>query len=271
MAETLERDLAYWINEREEVRRSKEYGAPKPWSRDPVFQETYFCNVRREDDKVTRWIAENWRNQWPHENYELAMAMARFINKPESLDILGFPSLWKVDDYLRRFREIPGVKWGSAYVITTHGQKMDKDTYVFEALDAMYPTIRGARELETCQSVWEFLTLYDGLGPFLSAQLVADFKNTEGHPLRQAEDYHRFVAPGPGSLRGLSWFWGEKITNSYFHTAIYEAYDLTMPHVLPSMRGIHMQDFQNCLCEFDKYMRVREGTGRSKRRYPGTA
>ena len=30
-----------------------------------------------------------------------------------------------------------------------------------------------------------------------------------------------------------------------------------------------MQDLQNCLCEFDKYMRILHGTGRSKRGYPG--
>jgi hypothetical protein len=50
----------YWIKERETVRNLKEMGLPKPWSIDPVFQVTYFCNVNREHDKVTRWIRENY-------------------------------------------------------------------------------------------------------------------------------------------------------------------------------------------------------------------
>jgi hypothetical protein len=32
---------------------------------------------------------------------------------------------------------------------------------------------------------------------------------------------------------------------------------------------IHAQDLQNCLCEFDKYERVRLGEGRPRSNYPG--
>ena len=33
--------------------------------------------------------------------------------------------------------------------------------------------------------------------------------------------------------------------------------------------NFEMQDLQNCFCEFDKYMRILNGTGRSKRSYNG--
>jgi len=46
----------YWMKERERVRVRKERGDPKPWSEDPVFQQTYFCNVNREYDRVTKFI-----------------------------------------------------------------------------------------------------------------------------------------------------------------------------------------------------------------------
>ncbi len=32
------------------------------------------------------------------------------------------------------------------------------------------------------------------------------------------------------------------------------------------LHGLHAQDLQNCLCEFDKWMRVRLGEGKPKRR-----
>jgi len=35
------------------------------------------------------------------------------------------------------------------------------------------------------------------------------------------------------------------------------------------MPKIHMQDLQNCLCEFDKYERVRLGEGRPRNGYRG--
>jgi hypothetical protein len=42
------------------------------------------------------------------------------------------------------------------------------------------------------------------------------------------------------------------------------------PRALPrSMPPLHAQDLQNCLCEFDKYERVRLGEGRPRSNYPG--
>ena len=40
------------------------------------------------------------------------------------------------------------------------------------------------------------------------------------------------------------------------------AYDADLP-------PIHAQALQNCLCEFDKYERVRLGEGRPRNNYPG--
>ena len=53
--------FVYWVKERMAVLTNRmAFDNPKPWSDDPIFQSTYFCNVRREDDKVTRWIRMNW-------------------------------------------------------------------------------------------------------------------------------------------------------------------------------------------------------------------
>jgi hypothetical protein len=37
------------------------------------------------------------------------------------------------------------------------------------------------------------------------------------------------------------------------------------------MPQLHAQDLQNCLCEFDKYERVRLGEGRPKAKYNGVS
>jgi len=115
---------------------------------------------------------------------------------------------------------------------------------------------------DTCLTYYYWLKKINGLGSFLAAQIVADLKNTPRHPLSQAVDWKTFSAPGPGSLRGLSWYFGTNITNSKYEEAI---------EIVASELGWSdcMQDLQNCMCEFDKYCRVFSGTGRSKRKYAG--
>jgi len=113
-----------------------------------------------------------------------------------------------------------------------------------------------------CQDWYDHIMKIDGMGSFLSAQVVADLKNTPGHLLHTAMDWYDFVAPGPGSLRGASWFFNKTITPATFREAIDEiARYLDWDYC--------MQDLQNCLCEFDKYCRVATATGRSKRNYAG--
>jgi hypothetical protein len=108
----------------------------------------------------------------------------------------------------------------------------------------------------------------EGFASFMAGQVVADLKNTKGHPLSKAEDWWTFSAPGPGSLRGLKWYFDRewKINHATYEDAManvmYEIQD-DLPY------KICMQDLQNCMCEFDKYMRVKTGKGRSKRSYNG--
>lgn len=259
--------LAYWISERERVRVKKERGDKRPWSDDKVFQCTYFCNVHREDDRVTRWIRSNYTPDTFGDYYEVAIVAARLFNWPETLETIKFsivPSphmkLWQVLTDLKE----TGVKvWGGAYLITTHGRKMSKVDYCVELLQNVMnitPVHMGA---PTCEGYFYAFKRVDGLGSFLSAQIIADLKNTQGHPLQGAPDWLTFSAPGPGSLRGLSWFHHNHITNSMYKDAIKEVAEfLAWEHC--------MQDLQNCMCEFDKYCRVLTGTGRSKRKYAGS-
>ncbi|MCH9712860.1 MAG: hypothetical protein K0U20_09575, partial [Proteobacteria bacterium] len=77
-----QKQMIYWITERNHIRELKECGSPKPWTNNIVMQETYFCNVNREDDKVTIWIRSNWHYDFCPEYYDLAMIVARIFNQP---------------------------------------------------------------------------------------------------------------------------------------------------------------------------------------------
>ena len=50
--------LVYWMIERDRIRTAKEAGKPKPWTTDPLLRDYRWCNVRRMDDRVSVWLAE---------------------------------------------------------------------------------------------------------------------------------------------------------------------------------------------------------------------
>jgi hypothetical protein len=258
-------DLAYWINEREAIRTRKDAGVPAPWTNDPAMAKVRYCNVRREDDKVTRYIRSVDTYSRPDVPV-YAVVLARMLNR--------IPTLVAVEPLVRdgdlagvktKLKEMRGAGpiWGNAYTISTCGKSMDKVDYVVDwvvakVMDAELNPI-GYPETRSLQWFYEELMYIDGLGSFLAAQVVADLKNTPGHPLHDAPDWWTWSAHGPGSLKGLSAYFGKTITPKYYQEAIELCYDEVRPLLANYVPVLHMQDFQNCMCEFSKYARVKEG------------
>jgi hypothetical protein len=219
--------------------------------------------------------------------YDYAVIVARFLNWPETLEDIG-GCIDKPQDVARllemRVDEFKKV-WGNAYVVTTHGLRMGKVDYLCERiLPPLYEALGGGQWFMAYKAPplladhHKRFMRFEGLASFMAAQVIADLKNTPRHPLYEAFDWHSWSAPGPGSLRGLSWFFNTKVTaHAYQHYMQEVASYVTAKSVIAMAAlmdphheaKVNMQDLQNCLCEYDKYMRVKNGTGRSKRHYPG--
>lgn len=269
--------FVYWITERWAIKTRRDALLPAPWSDDPIFQETYFTNVDREQDRVTKWIRENWTlNEWTLPNYALGMIIARVFNLPDTLAELGQPEdsmdlwLFTAEDILYNRQENDKRIWNGAYIISTAGRKMSKIDFCLEMFEKARGIDEKLRTVKTLAEAHDKLCEVYGLSDFLAAQVVADLKNTKGHHLANAEDWRTFSAMGPGSKRGLEWFWEESITKKNYPQKIADAMEL-VEWELPSRiyDVMCMQNFQNCFCEYDKYMRIKNGTGRSKRKYNG--
>lgn len=266
----------YWIRERYEVFLKKKTGAPKPWSTDPVFQRTYFCNVRREDDKVTQWIRNYYSPYVEHPLFEYNIVLSRFLNWPPTLGHIGFQEEHDPEKLNAQLRELAtqGKVWGNAYVITTHGMPMSKVDYLTnDVLEAVFERSRRLKTVDPLLGGSAYLALLeeiDGIGSFLAGQIIADLKNTPGHPASRMPDWWSFVVPGPGSIRGCNWFhYGGQYNFNHFEEIFPLVRIYATEHWPDFVPMICNQDLQNCLCEYDKYMRVLHGTGRSKRSYPG--
>lgn len=268
-------DLAYWISEREGIRLRREQGFPAPWSNDPLMTTVRYCNIRREDDKVTKWLAANWRPQY-HEVWQILLA--RLINNVPTLETLlpamHISSLEAVRSQLKLRRERTTI-FGSAYTVSTNGRSMDKVNYIIDYVvrpaKKWIPTYGPCASIptlaETCESLCEQL---NGVSTFMAGQIIADLKNTEGHPLQHAPDWHTWAAPGPGSLRGLEAYFGRRVPPSGFTAALALCWHEVRPLLPDYAADLHMQDLQNCLCEFSKYMRVKDG-GHARNRYTAPA
>lgn len=265
-----------FIVRRHQVYEKRASGASAPWTNDPILQQYRFCNVYRELDRVTLWVRQNYSNG--HEDQWFSMAAARMINDIETMRKLPLPTPWRASavlDVLNKRAESGLRVFGPAYIISTNGMSMPKPKYVVEeVLNPMWADRKRVRPRkgDTLAEFHERLMRYNGMGSFMAAQVVADTKNSQKDPLRAAPDWWTWAAPGPGSIRGLA-----RIVNGDHEQPVPKKEWLDYVNVIRDAvnrelvaRGweqVCAQDLQNCLCEFDKYERVRLGQGRPKQMF----
>lgn len=268
--------LVVFIVERETVRQRKAAGHAWPWTDDPILQEYRFCNVRREDDAVTRWVAGYWRKLGENQpDLWHQMVVARLLNNVPTLevvdDVVGPYQDKGFRARLHRMRARKQRIFNPAYMITTAGKKQDKIEYVADLLQELWSQRERLRPQtgDTLNSYHMLLGQFQGLGSFLTAQVVADLKYVE--PLKSASDWHTFAASGPGSRRGMNRILGRPVHASWseddWRQKLNKLQTATSVRLRRVKIELHAQDLQNCLCEWDKYERARFGEGRPKQRY----
>lgn len=261
------------------LKRSK--GLPKPWTDDKILQNYRFCNVRREMDKVTIWIHENWLKPNKHDkDVWFAMCVARLINWPPTLYAIKYPvpytSFYATSTALTMLDMKSARKkiYTAAYMVRS--EPMPKTVYlcdrVFQPLWDNRNWLRPKRG-EPLENFHKRLIECRGMGSFLAAQVVADVK--WALPFIDAPDWQTFVASGPGSQRGLNRVmcapakqpWQEQ----EWRKRLLELRELVNAKIQRSVGPLDAQNVQNCLCEFDKYERARLGEGTPKQSFQGAS
>ena len=261
-------DFNNYMIERHSIYERRAEGQPYPWTEDPILKEYSFCNVYRELDRVTIWIRENWREPYAdHPNLPFAMAMARQINWPDTLEEIGFPEHWNperikaiMQGRLNRKEKV----YTGAYMLTgTLGgtkveQTIDK---ILTPLYEMPPRIIN----NSLEETWKRYLPYPGFSGFMAYEVVTDLRHTKH--LENAEDIMTWANPGPGAKRGLNRIHGREleknIPKKQLISEMKQLLDLCNMAPLP----LEMRDIEHCLCEFDKYERVRLGQGKPRAKY----
>lgn len=282
--------MAHFVSDREFIRTEKAAGAPPPWSHDEILSAYRFCNVRRRHDRVSKWIIDNIIT--PHEdndNLWFMLCCARWINWPPTIVELMDRGVWPVDrfDPIRFGRVIDervkrGVKtWTGAYMITARliPEGVGKGAFIAERM--LNPLLHTdlpkyfnshAADYRTVQRSLELFEGKYGWGTFMAGQVVADM--TYSRILRKAPDLYSYAPIGPGSRRGLNRMFGRRLEANIPQKQFNEELVYTKNKVnelLGWLDDVTLHDWQNCFCEFDKYLRACGG-GRPRSNYtPETA
>ncbi len=279
--------LWYWVREREDIRKRKAMGLdPKSWTLDPILSTWRFCNVRREDDRVTIWIRKHIREPFAsHPHLWLMLCIARQINWPDTMEGLIDANAWpnretfepQMVTTILNQRKAKGEKvYTGAYMISAPATKgADKQAYIAETVigdlwrrrDIFAKHFAGQPSL---QRTHELIMRSNGWGQFMAYQAVVDMRFTM--LLRHAGDTLTWSAAGPGTLRGLNRLHGRSVDyiapqNQALREmrAIYEAAAEAIPNI-----AMDFSDVPNILCETDKYLRVKNNEGTPRARYvPG--
>ena len=240
---------------------------PYPWSDDAILTDYSFCNVYRELDRVTIWIRENWREPYTdHPNLPFAMAVARQINWPDTLEEIGFPEEWRpqhvkniMEDRMANKQKV----YTGAYMLTgtLGGTKIEQTVdKILTPLYANFPC-----DFSSIENSWKSFLPYAGFSDFMSYEVVTDLRHTKW--LKDAPDIMTWANPGPGAMRGLNRIFGRPLDSKQkkplFIQEMRDLLALLNNEPLP----LEMRDIEHCLCEFDKYERARLGQGRPRAKY----
>lgn len=267
----------YFISERHFVYLERAAGRPKPWTADPILQQYKFVNVFRKLDRTTDWLIKNFLT--PHLNgnmHELAFNIAwfRMFNRWETGELLGWQTYWDPDEILKKLRSAEFPVFTGAYII--HSEfGIPKDESIVEVCNDLFMLIHKATiyandSTISAEHTSKMLQKVRHVGPFMAYQMVLDMMYTP--LLCNAKDKETWTCTGPGALRGLKRLDPSTTMKDSLQRMLdlqnrsgEKLRDMGATHVPP----LNVHDIEFCLCELDKYCRVKFGEGRPRSKYPG--
>ena len=264
-----------YINERHSIYIRRSIGEAFPWTDDEILQTYSFCNVYRELDKVTVWIRENWKEPYAdHPNLPFAMAVARQINWPDTLQEIGFPEHWnpeRVKAIMQGRLDRKEKVYTGAYMLTgtLGGTKVEQT--IDKILTPLYENPPPMHH-HSLQDTWAEYLPYAGFSGFMAYEVVTDLRHSKY--LENAEDIMTWANAGPGAKRGLNRIHGrpleQTIKPNQLNAEMAELLDLASEYGAVYLPTLEMREIEHCLCEYDKYERVRLGEGRPRAKFKYT-
>jgi hypothetical protein len=274
-----------YARERYTIMQRKNGNQAKPWTEDPILLKYRFCNIFREDDKVTVWFRQNVRNPMRDDpRVVFACVLFRMINCIPTGKVMLQHDLFRSWDEKKARKVLGNLRplVGAAYMITTPVgfDKLDgimevvRPVWTYQTLVAH--TIRDG--CTTMQDLVEYLSQYNYIGGFRAYEMACDLQYTNWF---NPTDTMTWANTGPGAARGI-----DRIVNGRL-VDLYHNRKSDQPLLVQCMRDLlsysqrvdywpghwpawDMRTVEHTLCEFDKYQRALSGDGKPKQNYKGT-
>lgn len=225
--------FCYYVVERNRIYKNKEIlNRPRPYSDDPIFRQYRFTNVKRWQDRESRWLIRNicMNPDLSYRDKIIDCILFRSWNKSKTMEILGGP--WREEDLCRlddgamrdRIAEFskmnPDYAWYTGAFNTGGFKRLNRDLrflgktgsdseercipfrvfilYKKAERNEIFRKIESERDPV---AVYSLLLSIDGFASFLAYQVFVDLTYIPESPFSEDD---LFVA-GPGCKKGMSY------------------------------------------------------------------
>jgi hypothetical protein len=264
---------------------------PPPWTKDPIFLQFKFTNMYRELDRGTMYLLDRIVNngRTPVEQV-FNIILYRMFNRIATYDHIGFQSIYthkgvitwpafrSTFDKLRAYANAGHPLYTDAHMVCAYEHfpgkdKLERFEYIFDrVLHNMQRLVAKVESEQSLGPIHKFLTTIPGIGPFNAYEIAVDISYCSWNDLNEDE----WVNPGPGCQRGLKRIF-PNMKPRYCTQAIFDIRDwqedewdrLNLPFKSVAYKGRHLtlRNVEHSLCEFFKYAKALDGTGRPRMRF----
>ena len=260
--------------ERQAVYMRRVRDVPAPWTADPIIQGFRFTNPYRAADRVSQYLIRRviYSEHDKPEDLFFRILLFKVFNRIETWELLErqLGSItwrsYKFDRYdavLARALERGERIYSAAYIMPPaaafgDGRKHKSHLRLLEAIMGDRATANIAR-CRWMRDVFEFLSSYPGLGPFLAYQYSVDLNYSELTDFSEMD----FVVAGPGARDGIQKCFpdaarkaGDDLIRRLAECQEEEFERLGLSFETLWGRRLQLIDCQNLLCEVAKYARL---------------
>lgn len=208
----------HYVVERQNILKKRQQGLPPMWTDDKILQNNRFTNIRREDDKVSKWLIENisTNNELELEDKIWRTIIFRMYNTIYTAEVIGLngQEFWNnIEESAKKLEESEkdSLVYTNAYRIVqvkSIYKKFYPDRqhrshillYFRDLRNKLQGNILDELEHNAESAFFWIMNNVYGAGRFIAYQIFVDFTYIPEYPISE----NHFVVSGPGCYTGLN-------------------------------------------------------------------